>query len=39
MKSVGLGTVLIRLASSAKRINLDLIFLSLLLVIFGRSVI
>jgi hypothetical protein len=31
MKSVGLGLVTIRLVSSAKRINLDLILLSLLL--------
>jgi len=37
MKSVGLGLVTIRLVSSAKRINLDLILLSLLFVIFGRS--
>jgi hypothetical protein len=37
MKSVGLGLVTIRLVSSAKRINLDLILLSLWFVIFGRS--
>jgi len=36
MKTVVLGLVTIRLTSSAKRINLDLIF-SLLFIIFDRS--
>jgi len=37
MNSVELGLVTIRSVSSAKRINLDLILLSLLFVIFVRS--
>jgi hypothetical protein len=37
MKSVELGFVTIRLVLSAKRINLDFILLSLLFVIFVRS--
>ena len=39
MNSMGLGLVTIRLVSSADRINLDLILLSILFAIFCRSLI